>query len=231
MRRTERLFHLVERLRSAKNPITAAELSQELEVSERTIYRDIKLLILQGLPISGEAGVGYLMDSGFNAPALQFTHDELEILSIGLRFVFRDGDNAMRRSAETVLSKIQAGMKSGADFDSIDLYAVGDLTPPAPFLTKVRHAIRNRSIIEIDYQRIDGEQTQRKVKPLALLFFNQATLIAGYCELRKDFRYFRADLVQKLKETGDTFEKEHFKLRRRFFDQVKREQTKQAGAR
>ena len=92
MKKTERLFHLVERLRSAQRPMTAETLASELEVSERTIYRDVKLLMLQGLPIEGEAGVGYVISRDFNAPALQFTRDELEILSIGLRMVYRDGD-------------------------------------------------------------------------------------------------------------------------------------------
>ena len=227
MRRTERLFHLLERLRSARKPITAQQLSDELEVSVRTIYRDIKLLELQGLPISGEAGIGYMLSSGFNAPPLQFTQDELEILSIGLRIVFREGDVPMRRSAETILSKIQAGLNGSADFEAIDLFAVG--TPSeytSPILTNARRAIRNRKILDIEYQRLDGELTQRRVKPLALLFFHNATLLAGYCELRQDFRNFRVDLIRVMKESREDFKSDHYRLRRAYFESVRKEQRK-----
>ena len=224
MRRTERLFHLLERLRSAKQPITAMQLARELEVSERTIYRDVKLLSLQGLPIAGEAGVGYVLSSDFDAPALQFTKDELEILSIGLRIVFREGDSPMRRAAEMILSKIQTGLKGLADFDAIDLYAVGEESEYATsYLTNARLAIRNRKIIEIDYRRIDGQMTARRVKPIALLFFHNATLLAGYCELRQDFRNFRVDLIEEMRETQDDFRAEHFRLRRDYFSSVRRE--------
>lgn len=225
MRRTERLFHLLERLRSANRPITARQLAQELEVSERTVYRDIKLLSLQGLPIAGEAGLGYVLSSDFDAPALQFTQDELEILSMGLRFVFRDGDPPMRRAAEVALSKIRAGLKGIGDIDAVDLYVVGHRCDQShAFLTKARLAIRNRKILDIDYQRIDGELTTRQVKPLALLFFHNATLLAGFCELRQDFRNFRVDLIQDMRETRDDFQSEHYRLRRDYFESVKNEQ-------
>ncbi len=229
MRRTERLFHLLERLRSAKRPITATQLAGELEVSERTIYRDVKLLSLQGLPIAGEAGVGYMLSSHFNAPALQFTKDELEILSIGLRIVFREGDEPMRRAADTILAKIQSGLRGIADFDAIDLYAVGEKPEyKDPTLTRARIAIRNRTIIEIDYRRIDGEMTARRVKPIALLFFHNSTLLAGYCELRKDFRNFRVDLIEAMRETHDDFQAEHYRLRRDYFASAKKERDSRA---
>ena len=108
MKKTERLFHVLETMRASRNPITADRLARDLGVSERTIYRDVKLLIAQGLPIMGEAGIGYVLAPEFDAPPLQFTHDELDVLSIGLRLAFRDGDDAMRAAAETSLSKIRS---------------------------------------------------------------------------------------------------------------------------
>lgn len=222
MRRTERLFHLVERLRAAKHPTTAQKLAEEFGVTERTVYRDMKLLTLQGLPISGEAGIGYVMGAGYNAPALQFTPDELEILSIGLRLVFRDGDDPMRRAAESTLSKIQTGLKGQTDFDAIDLYATGERTDyPDSILTQSRLAIRNRLIINIDYESIDGTQTTRRIKPLALLFFHNATLLAGYCELRQDFRNFRADLITNFATTADSFQSEHYALRQSYVTMIR----------
>lgn len=222
MRRTERLLHFAERLRAARKPVTAQDLAEEFSVSERTVYRDIRLLSEQGLPITGEPGIGYVMDAGYNAPALQFTLDELEILSIGLRLVFRDGDEPMRRASESILSKIQTGLKGATDFDSIGLYATGERSSyNDPVLTWARLAIRKRAIVEIEYESIGGDRTRRKVKPLALLFFHNATLLAGYCELRHDFRNFRVDLIRSFESTSQNFQSEHYRLRRAYLETVK----------
>ena len=223
MKRTERLFHLLERLRSASQPITAGQLAVELGTSDRTIYRDIKLLIEQGLPIMGETGIGYVLDKEFNAPALQFSQDELEILSIGLRFVYREGDWQMRRTAELVLSKIQAGLKGRVDFGDIDLFVAGVSNHCVPFLSAIRKAIRERKIIQIEYRSLEGDPSHRRVKPLALQFFHNATLFAGYCELRKDYRHFRVDRIETFHETDEAFREEHYKLRRAFFEKLKQE--------
>ena len=222
MKRTERLLHIMERLRASRSSITAQAIAEEFEITERTVYRDMKLLMEQGIPISGEAGVGYMLDGEFNAPALQFTPDELEILAIGLRLVFRDGDNPMQRAAESTLSKIQAGLKTLGDFDAIDLYATGQPHEyNGTFLTQSRQAIRNRKVIELDYCSIAGELTTRRVKPISLLFFHNATLLAGFCELRQDFRNFRVDLIERLDETSDSFNNEHYKLRKAFLDAIR----------
>ncbi len=222
MRRTERLLHFAERLRAARNPVTALALADEFSVSERTVYRDIRLLTDQGLPITGEPGVGYVMASGYNAPALQFTPDELEILSIGLRLVFRDGDEPMQRAAESILSKIRTGLNGTTDFDSIGLYATGERSSyETPLLTWSRLAIRKRLVIEIEYKSIDGDHTSRRVKPLALLFFHNATLLAGWCELREDFRNFRVDLIQAFQTTSESFQPEHYRLRRGYLETIK----------
>jgi len=177
-------------LRGSPRPATAANLARELGVSERTIYRDTKLLISQGLPITGEAGVGYVLEPHFDAPPLQFTADELDILSIGLRLAFREGDQPMRRAAETAFAKIRTGLKDKAALDSIDIYA-------------------------------PGGKTQREIKPMALLFFQGATLLAGFCTLRQDFRNFRLDRISAFEETERRFTKEHYALRKAYFDRVK----------
>lgn len=223
MRKTERLFHLVERLRSAKQPITAMTLAEEFEISDRTVYRDIKLLASQGLPISGEAGIGYVMAPEFNAPPLQFTHDELELLSIGLRLAFREGDSPMRAAVETAFSKIRSGLKGHIDLDAIDLYAPGaEFYQKGPFLSDARRAIRKHAILDIEYESLAGEVTNRQIKPLALLFFSEATLIAAYCQLRESFRNFRIDRIGKMQETGDNFNTEHFSLRRELFKEIRK---------
>ena len=227
MKKTERLFHVLETMRAAKNPITADRLARGLGVSERTIYRDVKLLIAQGLPIMGEAGVGYVLAPEFDAPPLQFTHDELDVLSIGLRLAFRDGDDAMRVAAETSLSKIRAGLKNREAFDSISLYAPGTaLSPAAPILSKARHAIRNKSIVAFDYISLKEEASSRRIKPLALLFFRDANLLAGYCEMRQDFRSFRTDRISNFEETSERFTAEHHRLQRDYFNMIRQEERR-----
>ena len=224
MKKTERLFHVIDSLRAARKPITAAQIAEDLGVSMRTIYRDVKLLISQGLPITGEAGMGYVIDSDFNAPPLQFNADELDVISIGLRIAYRDGDAAMRSAADAAFAKIRAGLKNSERLDAIDLYAPGINTAHnAEFLSQTRQAVRHKAVLEITYLSLSDTLSTRRVKPMALLFFKDATLLSGYCELRQDFRHFRIDRIESLTDTGERFTAEHYKLRKAYFDQVKRE--------
>ena len=227
MKKTERLFNLIEQLRGSSRPATAASLARELGVSERTIYRDTKLLISQGLPITGEAGIGYVLEPHFNAPPIQFTADELDILSIGLRIAFREGDQPMRRAAETAFAKIRTGLKDKAALDSIDIYAPGgQQNAGSKLLSTLRVAIRNKSIIRFDYLSLAEDKTQREIKPLALLFFRDATLLSGYCMLRQDFRNFRIDRISTFVETGKRFTAEHYALRKAYFASIKTERSR-----
>lgn len=224
MKKTERLFHVIEQLRAARQPITAQTIADELGVSVRTIYRDITLLTAQGLPISGEAGLGYVIASDFNAPALQFSIDELDIIAIGLRMAYRDGDEPMRRAADLALSKIRSGLKRKDQFDTIDLYAPGrNNAPNADFMTRARLAIRNKVAVEMNYISLGNTRTTRRVKPMALLFFKESTLLSGWCETRQDFRNFRLDRITTLRETSESFKAEHYKLRKAYFDMINEE--------
>jgi len=224
MKKTERLFNLIDVLRAARRPITAKQIAQDMGVTPRTIYRDVKLLMSQGLPIQGEAGVGYVIDSDFNAPALQFNADELDVISIGLRIAYRDGDNAMRQAADSAFAKIRAGLKYGEKLDAIDLYAPDiSAAPNTTFITQARHAVRDKYILEISYNSLSEIMSTRRVKPLALLFFKQATLLSAYCEMRNDFRNFRIDRIDRMIVTGERFKAEHYKLRKAYFDMIKKE--------
>jgi len=229
MKKTERLFHLIEQLRGSPRPATAANLARELGVSERTIYRDTKLLIAQGLPITGEAGVGYVLEPHFDAPPLQFTADELDLLSIGLRIAYREGDQPMRRAAETAFAKIREGLRTKTNLDSIDLYAPSwEPEQTLTLMSEARVAIRNKSVVRFKYESLAGDKTNRELKPLALLFFRDATLLAGYCLLRQDFRNFRLDRITHFEETGTRFTAEHYRLRKAYFEEVKRAKQAQA---
>lgn len=224
MKKTERLFNVIDHLRGSSRPITAETLARDLGVSERTIYRDVKLLTAQGLPIMGEAGVGYILAPDFDAPPLQFTADELDVLSIGLRIAFRDGDKPMRRAAETAFAKIRSGLKDSNALDRIDLYAPGGSEHSnSNIMTDARVAIRNKAIISFDYESLAGAKTHRRIKPLALLFFREATLLAGFCLLREGFRNFRLDRIHHMTETGVRFTADHYKLRKAYFNMIKAE--------
>jgi len=222
MKKTERLFHVIEQLRGSPRPATAANLAEELGVSERTVYRDMKLLIAQGLPITGEAGVGYVLAPHFDAPPLQFTADELDLLSIGLRIAYREGDQPMRRAAETAFAKIREGLRAKADLDRIDIYAPSwEPEQTSTIMSDIRLAIRNKSVVQFHYESLAGDKTQRTLKPIALLFFRDATLLAGFCAMRQAFRHFRLDRIDGFAETGANFAAEHYGLRQAYFEDVK----------
>jgi len=180
--------------------------------------------VLPPHPIMGEAGVGYVLAPHFDAPPLQFTPDELDLLSIGLRLAYREGDQPMRRAAETAFAKIREGLKNKANLDSIDLYAPNWVpAQTTTLMSACRLAIRNKSIVRFHYESLAGDATLRELKPLALLFFREATLLSGYCMLRHDYRNFRLDRIHEFAETGTRFTAEHYALRRAYFEQVKRE--------
>ena len=128
----------------------------------------------------------------------------------------------MRRAAETAFAKIRTGLKDKAALDSIDLYApAGPQNAGSNLLSTLRIAIRNKSIIRFDYLSLAGAKSQREIKPMALLFFQGATLLAGFCTLRQDFRNFRLDRISAFEETESRFTAEHYALRKAYFDRVK----------
>jgi predicted DNA-binding transcriptional regulator YafY len=200
MRRADRLFRLVQILRRRKLS-RARDLAEELEVSERTIYRDIRDLASSGVPVEGEAGVGYILRDGYDLPPLMFDPDEIEALVVGARMVQSWTDQHMARAASDALSKIEAvvperlrGLIGGVPI------AVADIPqePISVSMPLLRRAIRDRNLVELDYTDAKGDGTQRRVWPLGMLFFGSVWLLAGWCELRDAFRVFRADRINHL---------------------------------
>ncbi len=201
MRRADRLFQIIQILRR-KRLTRAAEIAAELEISARTVYRDVSDLAANGVPITGEAGVGYVLDPGFDLPPLQFTAEELEVLTLAAELVEKLGDPALTRTARDALAKIAAALPRGRSFSPGD---VGLLVPADPYelhdrvdLSTVRTAIRTRRKLQLDYFSRDEARTQRKIWPLAVSFYGAVRLVSGWCELRQDFRSFRADLIQTM---------------------------------
>ena len=201
MRRADRLFQIVQFLRS-RRVTTARWLAKQLEVSERTIYRDIRDLMASGVPIDGEAGIGYAIRKGFDLPPLMFSHDELHALALGARIVESWADPALANAARSLLSKIDTvlpeHLKGGIEAAQLFSPMVRIQAEVATAMTLLRGAIDERHKVRLAYRRADGEASQRVVWPLGLFFWGHVWTLGAWCELRKAFRSFRLDRIATL---------------------------------
>lgn len=188
---------------------TAAQLAGWLEVSERTVYRDIRDLSLSGVPVEGEAGVGYRLRPGFDLPPIMFTMDEVEALVAGARMLEAWGGPALGRHARSAIAKI-AGALPAARREEIErtrLFAPGFLVPPgaAAGVETVHQAISAHRKLLIEYVDKADRASQRTIQPLALNFWGTTWSIAAWCESRQGFRVFRLDRIRSLQMSQETF--------------------------
>jgi predicted DNA-binding transcriptional regulator YafY len=209
MRRADRLFHLVQLLRTQRFR-TASAIAAELDVSVRTVYRDVQDLQAHAVPIEGEAGVGYRLLKGFELPPLTFREDELEALVLGARMVQAWGDDELASAARLVLTKIEAVLPEPL---RPVLLRTALFAPAFPSqqamrgeLGPLRRAISDRRKIHFGYTREDGEVSARTVRPLGLYFWGNRWSLAAYCELRGDYRNFRPDRMRELQVLLDGFD-------------------------
>ena len=172
---------------------TARDLALALEVSERTIYRDINELYCCGVPIDGEAGVGYRLHRSYDLPPLMFDREELEALRLGARMVKSWADPELARAASYALAKIEAVLPDNLQSRDSTIFAPGFHPYPVKLVGPMRHAIDERHRITFAYTRQDGEHSTRTVKPLGLFFWGNTWTLVAWCELRDDFRNFRLD--------------------------------------
>ena len=211
MRRADRLFQIVQLLRGGRL-VTARTLAQRLEVSERTIYRDIADLQGSGVPVEGEAGVGYLMRDGYDLPPLMFTRDEIAALVAGARMVRAWGGLSMARAAEEALVKIGAVLPDGArpSVEGTAIFAPRFDIPESQraMLDTLDHAIDRRQKLVLSYADAAGATTQRTVRPLGLYFWGKVWTLVAWCELRNAFRGFRVDRIASSEEAGERFRDE-----------------------
>jgi predicted DNA-binding transcriptional regulator YafY len=199
MRRADRLFQIIQILRRSSRPVTAQDIAGELEVSPRTVYRDVADLIGQRVPIHGEAGFGYILDDAFDMPPLMLTPDEIEAAVLGAQWVAGRGDPVLASAARDLIAKITSVVPERlrpfiAD-PSIGTPPRSCAPPDAIDLGIVRAWIREGRKIRIDYRDERGEVSNRVVWPVIVGFFEHARVIAAWCELRQDFRSFRTDRV------------------------------------
>jgi predicted DNA-binding transcriptional regulator YafY len=211
MRRADRLFQIVQLIRG-RRLTTAAFLGHRLEVSERTVYRDVADLQRQGVPIEGEAGVGYRLGAGFDLPPLMFTQDEAAALVASARLAQSSVDPAMARDIQTALGKILSVLPpvARASAESLALYApsfaIDDGTRGR--LQTLREAVQSRNKLRMDYRDVSGAPSQRIVRPLGCFYWGRVWTFSAWCELRQDFRAFRIDRIDQVEVLSDRFRDE-----------------------
>lgn len=209
MRRADRLFDIIQILRSAGKPVTAGEIASRLEVTVRTIYRDIVTLQASRVPIEGEAGVGYVLRSGFDLPPLMFNSDETEALLVGMSLLRRTSDRGLHAAAESVLAKVEAVLPSDrkAPLSIRPFYVCDYGAEPSPLidLAEIRRTIRDSKKLDIDYQDAEGRATTRTIWPIAVAYYVEVELICAWCELREDFRHFRIDRISRISFLEESF--------------------------
>lgn len=210
MHRAERLFQLLNLLRNRRTVMTARQLSEHMQVSERTIYRDIQALSLSGVPVEGEAGVGYRLQRHFQLPPLMFDRHEVEALLLGARMVSGWGDQQMATSANSAIQKILAVLPDHLRHSDENLPL---LVPTYDDYQKIytahsqtiREAIRQQRMLTIAYKRADDQLSSRQIEPLGLIFWGKVWTLVAWCQLRSDYRVFRLDRIQQLTTNSETF--------------------------
>ena len=224
MRRADRLFQIVQHLRGGRL-VTARQLSERLEVSERTIYRDIADLIGSGVPVEGEAGVGYLMRDGYDLPPLMFTREEIVALVAGARLIRAWGGTSMAAAAEEALVKINAVLPEaernraqGVQVHAFQMAELDDATRAR--LDRLEDAIENRTRFRVAYTSETGNASHRTIRPLGLFFWGKVWTLVAWCELRNDFRMFRVDRIGEESAEG-TYKAEASKSLAQFFKRQK----------
>jgi predicted DNA-binding transcriptional regulator YafY len=200
VRRADRLFQIIQALRRASRPLTADALAAELEISKRTVYRDIAALIGQGVPIRGEAGVGYVLEGGFDMPPLMLTADEVEAAVLGAQWVAARGDPALARAAHDLIVKITASiperLRPFATEPALTASSAPRCAPAdAIDMAQLRAWIHTRGKLAIRYRDEQERITERVVWPVAIGYFEAVRVIAAWCELREAFRHFRTDRI------------------------------------
>jgi predicted DNA-binding transcriptional regulator YafY len=209
MRRADRLFQIIQILRRSQKPVTAAVIAAELETSKRSVYRDIATLIGQRVPIQGEAGMGYVLEGGFDLPPLMLTTEEIEAAALGAQWVAGHADAALARAARDLIAKIAVVVPNNLKPFLIDSGArappAWKIPPDGLDVALVRAWIRSGRKIALCYRDGEGRDSDRVVWPVAVGYFDAVRVLIGWCETRKDFRSFRIDRVRSARFLDERF--------------------------
>ena len=209
MSRAERLLDLMQCLRRHRHPVSGMALAQSLGVSLRTLYRDIASLQAQGADIQGEAGVGYVLRPGFTLPPLMFSAAELDALTLGIRWVSQHTDPELARAASNALAKISAVLPADLReaMATTPLLAGPACLPGDQYnhLPVLRRAIRLEHKLDIVYHALSEQQTERRIWPVALGFFDHVRVLIAWCETRQALRHFRVDRLLSVHEQDERY--------------------------
>lgn len=208
MRRTDRLFELIQILRDGKLH-RAQDMAHHLGVSTRTIYRDMDTLMMSGTPVQGERGVGYMMTAPITLPPLNLSMKELEALHLGVAILTEAADEDLQKAAKSLAAKVDAVLpenrvapEAGWGFA---VYPFADAAAGFRHMPKIRETIRARKKINIEYQSLENETSSRTIRPLQLEYWGRVWTLTGWCELRGAFRVFRVDRIQTLTRLHESF--------------------------
>ncbi|MBB3976052.1 putative DNA-binding transcriptional regulator YafY [Rhizobium azooxidifex] len=209
MRKASRLFEIIQILRLARHPITAAEIAGRLEVTVRSIYRDIAALQAMRVPVEGERGIGYILRPGFDLPPLMFSIEETEAIVLALALLERTGDADLKAAARRVGDKIAGAvpppLRQTLSARALHAWGTTPRQPEGIDLATVRRAIRDEEKLLIDYRDEYGRASERTIRPIALIYYSETANIVAWCELREAIRNFRADRVEACAATGAHF--------------------------
>ena len=220
MRRADRLFQIIQILRRSHRPVTAAALAGELEVSKRTVYRDMADLIGQRVPVEGEAGLGYVLEPGFDMPPLMLTVDEIEAVVLGAQLVARLDDPLLAQSAQDVVAKITSVVP-----ERLRLFIAEPSVAAKPSDGPGAHAVDTRALrsaireglkLRLRYRTEAGGVTERTVWPVVLGYSEARSLLIAWCELRGGFRHFRTDRMLGVDVLDERYTGRRADLRRRW---------------
>lgn len=201
MQRTDRLFEIIQLLRAASAPLSAAVMAERMEVSLRTIYRHVATLQSLRVPIEGAPGIGYVMRKGYDLPPIALDEEEREAVAVGLSLLARTGDRQLNAAAARVLDKLN----NPDDGDGIARLGVSGHGIPETFserIVQLRRALRDGQRLRIAYRALDGAVSERTVQPRSLVYYIEVAVLEAWCELREDVRHFRVDRIETCEETG-----------------------------
>ena len=212
MRKADRLFRIVEHLKARKAVVTAKDLAKLFSTSLRTIYRDIADLSASGVPIIGEAGVGYILDKDHIVKPLMFTLDEIDALAMGAQMVKNFGGSNMKQSITHAMNRLVSALPKQLrdEYENTFLLArnMSAEDPISISFTELRSALRKKRFIQIDYLDLREQASKRTLRPLSIVFFCTAWVLLAWCEKRQDFRSFRIDRIEKMTLLDKTFRDE-----------------------
>ncbi|WP_288389482.1 YafY family protein [uncultured Alteromonas sp.] len=229
MRKADRLNDIVHHLRRMHQAVTAQTLADTFEVSLRTVYRDIQDLIDSGIPIFGEAGVGYVIDKKYHLPPIMFDADELEAIALGIGMVSNWTDEKFAQKAQSAYRKIQATLPAAL---INELHQISTFSAPSRYkipwqvnFTDVRECIRRKQFVQFHYLDLNDKKTVRVIRPLALISFSPIWLLAGWCELRGAFRSFRLDRISEFSVLDRRYKNEKDKSLAAYLKKVQKDKN------